>query len=194
MNFVDAFYEDMAVKIKDKKARDEFLLAIIYYYYEGVEPTFKSESAELGFAGIRFALDKARSGRKGGKAKQQAKAEANAQANPEANTEAERKAESGKDPKLYTYTDTGTKETTSNEVAKKPRFVPPSEGEVQAYIDEKGYKVSARRFIDFYESKGWMVGKNKMTNWKSALSGWNARSSEREAKPNADFGEYAQLL
>jgi len=36
--------------------------------------------------------------------------------------------------------------------------------------------LEARRFYDYYESNGWKVGKNKMKNWKSAISGWHSRN------------------
>ena len=39
--------------------------------------------------------------------------------------------------------------------------------------------VDAERFIDFYESKGWFVGKNKMKDWKAAVRNW-ARSQREE--------------
>ena len=58
---------------------------------------------------------------------------------------------------------------------KKGRFTPPTLSEVQAYIEEKGYHVDAESFIDFYESKGWMVGKNKMKDWKAAVRTWEKR-------------------
>lgn len=32
--------------------------------------------------------------------------------------------------------------------------------------------LDAQRFVDFYECKGWMVGKNKMKNWKAAVRTW----------------------
>lgn len=54
------------------------------------------------------------------------------------------------------------------------KFTPPSVDEVVEYLVEKvvpNPKPLANRFIGFYESKGWMVGKNKMKLWKSALSG-----------------------
>ncbi|WP_373804335.1 DUF4373 domain-containing protein [Bacteroides heparinolyticus] len=67
--------------------------------------------------------------------------------------------------------------STSNEVeyigAKRTAFVPPTIEEVKAYIQEKGYPVDAERFIDFYTSKGWMVGKNKMKDWKAAVRTWS---------------------
>lgn len=57
--------------------------------------------------------------------------------------------------------------------AKRTAFVPPTLEEVKAYILEKGYAVDAERFIDFYTSKGWMVGKNKMKDWKAAVRTWS---------------------
>ena len=61
---------------------------------------------------------------------------------------------------------------------KNKRFVKPTIEEVKAYCDENGYKVSPERFIDYYESKGWLVGKTPMKDWKAAVRGWNSRSSD----------------
>ncbi len=55
---------------------------------------------------------------------------------------------------------------------KNGRFKPPSIAEVAAYISEKGYHIDASDWWNFYNSKGWMVGKNKMTKWKSAVATW----------------------
>ena len=52
---------------------------------------------------------------------------------------------------------------------KTGRFVPPTIEDVQKYIKDKSYSVDAERFMDFYESKGWMIGKNKMKDWKAAV-------------------------
>ncbi len=51
-------------------------------------------------------------------------------------------------------------------------FAPPTVDDVRGYCSEKGYKADAERFVDFYESKGWMVGKNKMKDWKAAVRNW----------------------
>lgn len=59
-----------------------------------------------------------------------------------------------------------------NNKAKSKRFVPPTLEQVQEYSRERGNYVDAQRFIDFYESKGWMVGKNKMKDWKAAVRNW----------------------
>ena len=65
--------------------------------------------------------------------------------------------------------------------AKAPRaarFTPPTLEEVRAYCAERGSNVDPERFIDFYSSKGWMVGKNKMKDWKAAIRGWESRSGQ----------------
>lgn len=64
-------------------------------------------------------------------------------------------------------------------VKKKSRnFVPPSFKEVNSYISEKNYKIDTNNFIDFYSSKGWMVGKNKMKDWRAAVRTWASRNKE----------------
>ena len=63
------------------------------------------------------------------------------------------------------------------------RFTPPSLDEVSAYINEKGYNIDPEAFIDFYASKGWMVGKNKMKDWKAAVGTWARRDRDDKPKP-----------
>lgn len=65
--------------------------------------------------------------------------------------------------------------------AKRAAFVPPTLEEVKIYAEEKGYVLfDAERFVDFYTSKGWMVGKNKMKDWQAAIRNWNKGN-----KPNS---------
>lgn len=58
-------------------------------------------------------------------------------------------------------------------------FYAPTIGEVQSYIDLKGYLTDAEEFVAFYESKGWMVGKNKMKNWRMALVTWEKQRKRK---------------
>lgn len=67
----------------------------------------------------------------------------------------------------------------SKEKSRKAPFHPPSLEEVKSYVQEKGYSVDAEQFVNFYESKGWMVGKNKMSNWHAAIATWQKREKER---------------
>ena len=57
-------------------------------------------------------------------------------------------------------------------------FIPPSVDEIREYCIERKNNVDADRFHDFYEAKGWMVGKNKMKDWKACIRTW-----ERSEKP-----------
>ena len=52
------------------------------------------------------------------------------------------------------------------------RFDPPTVEEVQAYCSERNNSVDAQTFVDFYASKGWLVGKNPMKDWKAAVRTW----------------------
>lgn len=54
-------------------------------------------------------------------------------------------------------------------------FLPPCLDEIQIHIHEKHYSIDAVEFYNFYESKGWMIGKNKMKSWKHALAMWESR-------------------
>ena len=57
------------------------------------------------------------------------------------------------------------------------RFTPPTLAEVQSYVAERQSPVDPQGFIDFYESKGWLVGKTPMKDWKAACR--NAEKWER---------------
>lgn len=70
------------------------------------------------------------------------------------------------------------------------RFTPPSLEEVRDYCRERGNQVDPGKFIDFYESKGWMVGKNKMKDWKAAVRTWE-RTTPKATSETPD--RYANL-
>lgn len=63
-------------------------------------------------------------------------------------------------------------EETDTNVSVKKKFTPPTVEEVKEYCDEKGFSFDPGAFVDFYESKNWYVGKNKMKDWKAAARNW----------------------
>lgn len=75
------------------------------------------------------------------------------------------------------------KESPSGMRKSAPRFVPPTIDEVKAYVQEKKLHVDPERFVSFYASKNWYVGKNKMVDWKAAIRGWSSRERPAEDKP-----------
>lgn len=66
-------------------------------------------------------------------------------------------------------------------------FSPPSVDEVKEYCTERGNNVDPEVFVDFYASKGWMIGKSKMKDWKAAVRTWE-RSEGRKGVKNHDGG------
>lgn len=64
---------------------------------------------------------------------------------------------------------------------RKKESIPPKKEAVISFFQEKlQSKTEAEKFYNFYDSKNWMVGKNKMTKWKSAASGWISRNNPPE--------------
>ena len=62
------------------------------------------------------------------------------------------------------------------------RFTPPTLDDVSDYCYERGNAVDPQRFVDYYTSNGWMVGKNKMKDWKAAVRTWEQKEG---SKPKA---------
>lgn len=78
---------------------------------------------------------------------------------------------------------------TPKKKTKTTRFIPPTMEEVRQYCQENNYSVDAERFVDFYECKGWMVGKNKMKNWKAAVRTWVKQNRKGAAGNENDYAE-----
>jgi hypothetical protein len=85
----------------------------------------------------------------------------------------------------------------TNSSADKPHgFTPPNIQDVRAYCKERGNKVDPENFWDFYQSKNWMIGKNKMKDWKAAVRTWERSESKqgngRKAKGPHTFFNYEE--
>lgn len=78
------------------------------------------------------------------------------------------------------------KETINNKLfieKKEKKFIKPTLGEVQEYCNERNNGINAEAFYDFYESKDWYIGKNKMKDWKACVRTWEKRNTKVETKP-----------
>ena len=73
---------------------------------------------------------------------------------------------------------------TNNSADKPHGFTPPNIQDVRAYCKERGNKVDPENFLDFYQSKNWMIGKNKMKDWKAAVRTWE-RSEPKQGRMSA---------
>jgi len=70
------------------------------------------------------------------------------------------------------YTDKNSIEEKRIEEKRIDPFKKPTIEEIEVYCKERKNKVSPNKFYNFYESKGWMVGKNKMKDWKACVRTW----------------------
>jgi hypothetical protein len=58
----------------------------------------------------------------------------------------------------------------------RKRFIPPSFGDIKEYCRERNNGVNPQVWIDFYTANGWMIGKNKMKDWKASVRTWEQRN------------------
>lgn len=154
--FYSSYYE--AVRELPKKEQVNVILAICGYALMDEEPELTGVSKAI-FALIRPTLDsgKAKALNRVGKTKQE----------QNKNKPVTKQEQIGKE-----------KEKERENECYKTRFVPPSVSDVAAYCLERRNGIDAQNFVDFYSSKGWMIGKNKMKDWRAAVRIWErSRSS-----------------
>jgi len=70
--------------------------------------------------------------------------------------------------------------TSKVKLSKVKQFIEPSYEEVKNYCLERNNNVDPNKWINFYQSKGWMVGKNKMKDWKAAIRTWESKITNKE--------------
>lgn len=87
---------------------------------------------------------------------------------------------------------------------KSTRFFKPTAEEVESYAKEIEYNLNGQSFVDYYESKGWMIGKSKMKDWKAAVRTWkrndfkcnqknDSSSLSSSAKPQDNYVHYEEI-
>ena len=64
----------------------------------------------------------------------------------------------------------------------------PTVDEVQEYISLNNYAVNAERFVDYYESNGWKVGRNPMKDWKACVRTWHKKEQDNLNKHRQQKG------
>ena len=79
--------------------------------------------------------------------------------------------------------DTNNKEDiniNNNSLSKREssRFQKPSIDEIRQYCISRNNSVDPEQFFNFYESKGWIIGKSPMKDWRAAVRTWEKREKE----------------
>lgn len=77
----------------------------------------------------------------------------------------------------------------------KKSFQKPTFNEVNDYCLERKNNIDAQYFIDFYESKGWLIGKTVMKDWKACIRTWERNKKKTSENKKETSGErFARLL
>jgi len=69
-------------------------------------------------------------------------------------------------------------------------FTPPTLEEVISYCKERNNSVDPQKWYDFYSAKGWMIGKNKMKDWKAAVRTWERGDNKPKQSKLQDMTNY----
>lgn len=175
--YVKAYYDwiEQTAALEDAE-RGRLFVAILEYARSGTFPELSGREAVL-FPVFRAIIDRdnqkaevnSKNGSLGGRGN---KANESEQKRNEA-TEREQKAT--KD--IRQKAEDKRQKTEDKSVIRAKRFTPPTLAEVQSYVAERHSPVDPQGFIDYYASKGWMVGKTPMKDWKAACR--NAEKWER---------------
>jgi len=66
---------------------------------------------------------------------------------------------------------------------KSSGFKKPSIKEIRQYCIERKNNIDPVQFFNFYKAKGWMIGKNKMIDWKASVITWEKNSKQLKSEP-----------
>ena len=66
-------------------------------------------------------------------------------------------------------------------------FAKPTASEVSEYARSIGFTLDGQVFVDFYEMKGWLVGKTHMKDWRAAVRTWRHRHAKETSIRKAGF-------
>jgi hypothetical protein len=69
------------------------------------------------------------------------------------------------------------------EKKKVARFQKPTIEQLKEYMSEQGMNDIAENWLNHYEANGWMVGKNKMKDWKASVRTWKINQKNNSATP-----------
>lgn len=192
-------YNSIAEKLPDD-LRLKFYDALMGYVFKDIEPEDVVISALI--TAIKPSLDKedTRGGYREGAGRKPNQTESNEIKNNQKESKLIKinQTESNDNQKNQSFLETrnkkqetgSIKEKDNLKVIQKEKFTKPTLEELKSYFAEKGYVDESERFYDFYSSKGWMVGKNPMKDWRAAVRNWvRGKEPQQILKPRQTIEE-----
>ena len=187
---------DGPLRLRNRREGDELIGMIVRYLRTGEEPEPRTNTQEAVLTAIRPVMETSRSrivaGGNGGKSSSNdaSKAESKRPSKPlsKSGSKTASKSSSNDASKAESKrpSEEEEEEEEEEERGSKARFRAPSPEEVDEYarsyaegksLDLASTDFDPERFVDFYAQKGWMVGKEKMKDWKASVRIW-VRSSK----------------
>ena len=178
--FYRSYYD--AIQALPKKDQAAVLLAICAYALDSEEPKL-SGTAKAIFTLVRPTLDTGRRKAMGGKNGSPSKD--NGKMDERCGKDSVKEKEGEKEGEIEIENECSLPPTPLS--GERRVFTPPSVGEVGQYCAERCNGIDPQAFVDFYASKGWMIGKNKMKDWKAAVRTWE-RDPRRVQEQQNKFG------
>lgn len=171
-------YFDLITILPKEEEQKDLLFKITEYMFYDKEPTLNKNQTKI-FNNLKRPLDKS---------KTKSKATSNQNQN-------EIKSKSKQNQNENTSNDVNVNvnnlESNKGVVGEKEKtFRKPTLEEVEEYCKERNNNVDAETFVNFYESKGWLVGKTKMKDWRACVRTWEKKSKHiiaKEEKPIPDW-------
>lgn len=166
-------FEKIVQKFDTPEERDTIRSKIINYGLFGTEPDALSEKENLVWDIVKDMIDD-----------QVHRREINRQ-------NREKRREQNK----TNYNDEERKETKQKEIEPKKevkRFIKPTLQEVKDYCTSRHNGLNAEQFLDYYEARGWKIGKNSMKDWKAAVRTWEQRRTESLGYTNGVTQEWPE--
>ena len=206
--FYRSFYEALLGMSSDNQG--DCLMAVANYAINGVEPEVLTPEVRMFFTLVKPKIDKnnqkCENGKNGGRRKNQTETEIKPNNNQtETETEASDNQNSQKEKeKTPPYPQENKNKNIYTPIIpegiippKEKNFKKPTIEEIDTYCRESKHYVDVGRFYDFYESKGWKVGKSPMKDWRAAVRNW-ARSEtpapvSRKTADDDDAAYWAEL-
>ena len=170
--FYRSFYE--AIKEIPLEEQGVVYNAIYGYALDGIEPELTGVAKAI-FLLVKPQIDannaKYENGKKGGKPKAN---QNETKPEPKPN-----QSETKPEPNVNENVNVNVNENDKKENTKRKTFSKPTVEEVKAYCSERKNNVDAEKFCDFYESKGWKVGKEPMKDWKASVRTWERSGTSK---------------
>lgn len=183
-------YMETANKLPDEM-RLKYYDSIMNYVFKGEEPSDPVMAALIN--SIKLSLDKVE--KRGGNHNPTGQNQYNEVKVGQSEVKVGQSGQSFKETETEIRNGINEKESVKEKVAHAPTFKKPTLEDVKAYCEERGNRVDAERWMDYYTANGWKVGRNPMKDWKATVRTWEKGDQRKpvESYSSHDSGKIESI-